>query len=454
MRRAALALAAGVVLAGALACSLTEAPTPTFLPPATFTVPPPIEPATPLPTGEANPTLTLADAGLPAFFEQIDHDRLLIGVRTLQDFGTRYVLASPNSRAEGIGGAREWIVDRFERIAETARANGISFVTLPHTFALDYRGSTTTQTNVLAYLSGAGGRVNQVIVVGAHYDSISEYADATSPAPGADDNASGVAVMLECARLLAQTPAQERATVIFAAFSGEEVGMVGSRAFLEDVVQGDNLDMRAMINLDMVGAQALPSGEVIADRARVFSAPPNDSDSRRLARLAAFVAARYVPGFTLEVQPTVDREGRWGDHMSFSDAGYPAVRLIEAAETPDRANSTRDTIEHVSAGYMARITQATLAVLRVLAEGPAPPSEVAVEGSPPVLTWTPPPQAAGYILALRRAESLGYDRWLRIDAANRLELRGEDFVGMAYLTMAALDAEGRQGPFGAETPLP
>ncbi|MBN1284589.1 MAG: M20/M25/M40 family metallo-hydrolase [Anaerolineae bacterium] len=449
---------------GALACTFTEPPTPTFLPPVTAlpsatagtpsdAAPSPTGTLTALPADTPTVTPTAIDAGIASYLVQVDSDRLLISVDTLQNFGTRFVNADPGSTTTGIGGARAWIIKQFEQIQEQARVNGVPFVIMSHPFTLEWRGLVTTQTNVLAYLPGSGDRVNQVIIIGAHYDSISEYGDAASPAPGADDNASGVAVMLECARIMAQR--QHRTTIMFAAFSAEETGRQGSQAFLADVVEGENLDVRAVINLDIVGAQQLPDGSMIADRVRLFAAPPDASPSRHLARLVQFAAARYMPDFAVDVQPTADRAEHWGDHITFSDAGYAAVRLIEAAEVPDRTNSVHDTMERISAGYMARVTRVVLVTLLALADGPAPPASVVFDPENNSLSWVAAPDAAGHIIAVRRVDSLVYDRRVEIEAADRFAPPANDdiFGGMHYAAVAAVDADGRQGPFSAEVPI-
>ncbi len=464
----ALVLSLLTLLVSALACSLGEPPTPTFIPPPTFTVPPPIEPVTQTPD-PATPTATLApadaeatltptarviDASVPYYLERVDNDRLLINVSHLVSFGTRFVNAEPNSAVTGIGGAREWIISQFRAIEQEARARSVPFFILPHSFQLEWRDLATTQTNVLAYLPGVGDRAKEVIIVGAHYDSISEVADIS--APGADDNASGVAVLLECARIMAQS--RHQATVVFVAFSAQETGRQGSQAFLREVVEVEKWDVRAMINLDIVGAQIGANGAVIGDRVRLYSASPNDSISRQLARTLHMVASSYVPDFWVDVQPTVDREGRWGDHMTFSDSGYAAVRLTEAAEDPARTNATRDTIEWVSARYMSRVARVVIAALLALADGPPPPTNVAFKpgaGNPGALnlTWTPSPNAAGYIIALRDADALAYDRWFQVGAPNVFTWNTEASVGLDFLAVAAIDANGRQGAFSPEIPI-
>ena len=465
--RLAITLALLTLVLSVLACNLTEPPTPTFIPPPTYTIPPPIEPvtrvpelpaetATPAPTEVAAIPAAIApmyDASIAYHLEQVDNDRLLISVNELVSFGTRYVNAEPESTTSGIGGAREWILGRFRAIEEEARTRGVPFVILPHSFVLEWRGKTTTQINVVAYLPGVGDRANEVIIVGAHYDSISEVPDIS--APGADDNASGVAVMLECARVMAQS--RHQATVVFVAFSAEDTGRQGSEAFLREVVQVEGWDVRAMINLDVVGAQTGPDGAVIGDRVRVFSAPPNDSPSRQLARTMHMIASSFMPDFWVDMQSTTDRDGRWGDHLTFSNAGYPAVRLTEAAEDPARSNTTRDTAEWVSARYMSRVARVVIATLLVLADGPPPPTNLAFKTGNPggqELTWAPSPNAAGYIVAVRNADRLTFSRWFQVGALNVFAWNGESFSGLDALAVAAIDVNGRQGSFSPEVAVP
>ena len=461
------------LLISTLACNLTEPPTPTFLPPPTFTPPLPIDvvthtpaPPTPtpaevaaVPTPTPTPPLPVIDASIGYYLEQVDNDRLLISVNELVRFNTRYVNADPTSTDSGIGGAREWLFRQFNQIEQEARARNVPFFVMSHNFQLTWGGVTTTQTNVYATLPGAGERANEVIIVGAHYDSISEVP--LISAPGADDNASGVAVMLECARIMAQT--RHQATVVFVAFSAEETNREGSRAFVRDVVRAEGWDVRAMINLDIVGSQTGANGEIIGDRVRIFSATPNESASRHIARIFHLTAATYVPDFVLDVQSTTDREGRYGDHMSFSEAGYPAVRLTESAEIPSLTNTSADRVDRISARYMARVARVTLATLLVLADGPAPPTNIVFDSAGGIgasaadamrLSWTAPPNAAGYVIAMRSANSLTYDRWFMVGAPNAFDWSSSAFAGLNHVAIAAVDANGRQGPFSPEILVP
>lgn len=183
----------------------------------------------------------------------------------------------------------------------------------------DIRG---TGKNIIGILSGTdvGGGV---IILGAHYDSISySFDDSSAFAPGANDDASGMAALLEVARIMSQRP--HRATVIFIAFSAEEIQRAGSKAFVEDYLraEGGNFDVTAMLNMDIIGSSTGPDGDVNDDEIRLFSADPNESPSRQLARSLNLIATRLAPNMKIIVQEGVDRAGRYSDHMSFSDAGY------------------------------------------------------------------------------------------------------------------------------------
>jgi len=128
--------------------------------------------------------------------------------------------------------------------------------------------------------------------------------------------------VIEIARLLAERP--HRATIYCVLFSAEEEGRLGSLAFVRDVIQAQNVPLHAMINLDMIGVPVGPDGARYDGDLRVYSAPPDDSPSRDLARLIAETAQTYLPEMTVTVYDTLDRLDRWGDHQSFSDAGYAA----------------------------------------------------------------------------------------------------------------------------------
>ena len=218
-------------------------------------------------------------------------------------------------------------------------------------FELDYDGIVGSQRNVIARLPGSDPSAG-VIVIGAHYDSrVADIKDAAERAPGANDNASGVAALIEIARLLAhETPV---ASIDFVAFAAEEIGSVGSSYYLGSA-QARGEVIRGVIILDMIGNAGGPAGR---GTLRVFSAPPDTSISRQLARWVSNVAQVYRPAFQVSVEPRLDRPGRFSDHVPFSQAGIPAIRLIELVEDSTRQHSPNDLPQYLDMAYLRQATQ-------------------------------------------------------------------------------------------------
>jgi Zn-dependent M28 family amino/carboxypeptidase len=360
----------GLVLTGCTLATGAPDPSPTPLVPpptsATDSAPSvtPISspaPATPLPGVVASPAATapptptpvqVANAlPIPDSLARVEPDRLIVSVNQLANLTNRHALGSSGRTA------RDSLFAAFQAIQQP----GMEVFLHPFTFT----DQTVTGHNVVLVFRGSDPAAGAVIV-GAHYDTRSgDPAAADTVQPGADDNASGVAAVLEIARLMAgRSP---RATVICVLFGAEEQGRFGSQAFVRDVIQAQGITVQAMLNLDIVGSPTGPDGQP-QQRMRVYSAPPDDSPSRRLARQIAQIAADHVPGLAIDVRDTLDRPGRWGDHQSFSDAGYAAARLIEAADDPQRTHNADDRPDHLDAAYLRRVTQVALATALALVE--------------------------------------------------------------------------------------
>jgi hypothetical protein len=315
-------------------------------------------------------------------------------------------------------------------------------------FPLAFNGLPTIQQNVVATLPGSDPSAG-VVVVGAHYDSRTvDINDAVSRAPGADDNATGVAALLEMARLLADTT--PRATVVFVAFSAEEVGTVGSRHYVEAARhRGD--DLREMMVLDIVGNAVGDSG---ASAIRVFSAPPDDSPSRQMARFVALQGQTYLSGFDVLVQSTVDRPGRYSDHVPLSDAGIPSVRLIEAVEDTARQHSGDDLPDTVSPEYLHDATQLALASLVNLADGPpAPSAPIRLTERPDTLAWEPVSGAVGYALVFRADGSQEIAHVVHVGDVTTLTWDAVGGGRFGAVSLAAIDAEGLMSPLSPELAL-
>ncbi|MDW8298011.1 MAG: M20/M25/M40 family metallo-hydrolase [Anaerolineae bacterium] len=389
------------------------------------------------------------DPSVYALRAQVQSDRLMHTLSHLVSFGTRHVLSAADHPERGISAARNWLVRAFERVRAAHPHKPIQIWTQP--FAFTWQGRQVHAENVVAVLQGSMAGAG-AYVIGAHYDSIgSPPNDENAYAPGANDNGSGVAALLEIMRIMADQP--HRATLIFVAFAAEETGRQGSIAFVENYLKAHlpHGVMRGMINLDMLGNTRDANGRVDSRTVRLFSAPPNDSPSRQLARQIAFAISTYTDEVSPVLQSSEDRMGRWGDQMSFSAAGYPAVRLIQSLEDHTRQHNGRDTLDAIDLDYLMRTTRAALTAVAVLGGGLPPPlpESIALSRLPDGyrLTWASIPTASGYLIALRRTASLGYDLVVSVDAP---QLAWDQFTRYETLAIAAVDAAGRFGSFSPE----
>ena len=435
-----------------MACNLTGTPPPT--------VPPRLPTSTPqatigistqvpliLPTGVGQEAPS--DPGIDAILRQVDSERLMQHTQTLYNFNTRYVNSSHSSDTQGIGAAKTYIKSTFESYAPLSEGR---LTVWEQPFTLNWEEQQTLQHNIICTLQGIQSGAGVIIIAG-HYDSVANDSDPTVLAPGADDNATGIAAMLEMARIMAQTP--HNATIIFAAFSAEETGRQGSTRFVDEYINQYQIDVRAVITMDTIGNITGANGEVNDNQIRIFSDDDNRSPSRQLSRAFDLIASTYMPDLQVVVQPAADREGRWGDHMSFTTQGYPAVRLIEAIQDPARQNNSRDTIEIVTPSYLTRATQVTLATTAVLADGLQPPTNISLRTSSSdpsnhTLVWAQSEGATGYVLALRQPEAVTYEQVLNVGPVNSLTWSGFDPTRFEAVSISAIDESGRWGPFSQE----
>ncbi|MBN8635361.1 MAG: M20/M25/M40 family metallo-hydrolase [Anaerolineae bacterium] len=451
-----LVLIALSMLVAALACNLTDnAPPPSLVPRATFTPPPTIgfptlapeefpDQATNVPRVETQTDTTLLNV-----MNRVEPDRLIMHIDALVGMRTRHVLSSWTSPTEGIGAAYNYILNQFNLIRDQSYQNSFA-VLQPQEFAVNFADINTFSRNIIGVLQGTETGAG-IILIGAHYDSITrDVENGNTFAPGANDNASGIAALMEIARVMSQTP--HRATVMFVAFGAEEIQRKGSTAFVNDYLRANNIQIDAMFNMDVIGSSTSGTGAVNDYTIRLFSAEPNESSSRHLARTLNLLGARLAPGMAIDVQPTVDRDGRYGDHMSFSDAGFASVRFTEALEEPDRHHTERDTKDDIQISYLMRATQTILAVTTAMADGLRPPRSVQLrEGDNGfrTLVWERVPEAAGYLIALRPPGSLIYSDYFEVND-NQVTWDGFRADRFASVAVAAKDASGLIGPFSFE----
>ena len=433
------------ILVGTIACNLgaSNAP-PTLVPRATNTPAPTLGYApgggpTGVP-GVGNAPIPAADLELLNLINQVEADRLMFHVSSLQSLQTRHV----NSGASGIGAAYQYIMGQFDAISQTAEGRVYAF---PMEFDSNAYDQVHPQRNIVAVIQGtqAGGGI---VVIGAHYDSIGSPIDsATAYAPGANDNGTGVAAVIELARIMSQR--QYKSTVMFVLFSAEEVGRQGSKVFAQ-WVQQSNQDVIAMFNIDTIGNIHDRNGRVNDQELRIFSAGPNDNSiSRDLARMVNFIGFNFGLDLELTVQDAIDRENRYGDHQSFSEIGYPAIRFINAFEEKTNADPT-DTIQFIEAEYLKQSTQALLAVATALADGIRPPTNITLRdrgNGVNTLVWEPIPGAISYVIALRLPGSLYFNQQIEV-TENSIEW--DKFSQYAGIAIAAKGPDGLVGPLSKE----
>lgn len=412
---------------------------------------------------------------------EVSPQRAKAVVDSLVSFGTRHTLSDTESDTRGIGAARRWILAEFEKTAMLSGRSGAETMKVyfdEHTYGPDRRRVPveTQIVNVVAELTGAmpEARGRRYYVIG-HYDSrASEALDGESDAPGANDDASGVAVVMELARVMSQR--RYDSTIVFMATAGEEQGLLGARLHAMNARDAGS-DIRAVLSNDIVGDPKGPSGNVYDGQIRVFSeALPrtidvaqlaqirrlgmeNDSPSRQLARYVAETARHYG----LAVQPMLvnrtDRFLRGGDHTSFNEAGFPAVRFTIVEENYDRQHQDvreergvrfGDLPEFVDANYLAGVARVNGAALACLANAPSAPANARIVtanlGNDTLLRWdaSPEPDVAGYEVVWRLTTE---HEWTDSrDAGNATELNLKLNKDNYFFGVRAFDSDGYRSP--------
>ncbi len=311
------------------------------------------------------------DPAIQKMIAGISADRIAVSVKTLAGFGTRGDYSDPDQKTRGVGAARRWIYDQFHGFSPRLEVS----------YDMAKKGVTDVA-SVIAVLPGTI-QPERRIIVGAHYDSINLRARgdkaAEAPAPGADDDASGTAVVLELARVMSQY--RFRKTIVFIAFGGEEIGLIGSSHYAAHAKAAAE-QIEAVFNNDIVGTNQVGithndidgsdddtggSDGDTGNRLRVYSPDPPDSASRRLARFVQDTTPRYVPVLKIELVYSADRFDRGGDHIPFQKNGFAAVRFTSASEHTDVQHTPDDTPDKVSFSFTADVARVNGAAIASLA---------------------------------------------------------------------------------------
>ncbi|RIK19601.1 MAG: hypothetical protein DCC51_08705 [Anaerolineae bacterium] len=391
------------------------------------------------PVSDIVPTV---DPAVESLITEVSQQQLMAYVRQLESFGTRNAFSDTQSETFGIGAARRWIFNEFVRVG------GGRLTVEFQDFPLTYNGFSTEQSNVVATLPGKGGG-DGVLVLMAHYDNRSvDVTDGVSRATGANDNGSGVALLLETARIMSSRDWNQ--TIVFLATSAEEQGSFGARYYAENAFL-DSKNIISALNYDGVGGRA-----GIPQNVRLYAVDFLTSVHGALGRYYEYVGGLYLPTFPVVIYDALDREGRWGDHREFVVAGFPAIRVIESVEDPDLLNSNRDTWDLIDYSYLQRVAQLNVAVAANLAGGPqqpAPPIIVAMaEPGAYLLTWPVTPDASGYAISFRPVNSLYYPtfRFVKAVHAGNVALTGLDPNETYAVSIAALNERGLVSGFSVE----
>jgi hypothetical protein len=350
-------------------------------------------------------------------------------IATLVSFGTRHTLSTTTDPKRGIGAARRWTAGRF---GEFSKACGgcLAVETIGDQFTGPRAPNGVRVEDVIAIQKGSSDP-NRVVIVQGHIDSrVTDVMDTTSDAPGANDDGSGTALVIEAARLLSKE--KFPATIVYAALSGEEQGLWGGK-LLARTAKERGWNVVAVLNNDIVGNTHGVGGAHDDTHVRVFSegirlaatrdddlaqranGGEDDSPSRSLAKAVKRVA-QASKGLEVIAVRRPDRFQRGGDHIPFLELGYPAVRITEVTENYDHQHQTLrtengkfygDTIEGVDFPYLARVTALNMAVIREIASAPPPPDKVTIKGAlsaDTTVAWEPVPGAAGYRVRWRLAD--------------------------------------------------
>ncbi|HEU4958081.1 MAG TPA: M20/M25/M40 family metallo-hydrolase [Sphingomicrobium sp.] len=385
-------------------------------------------------TAAAVPPLPPPEAKVADIARAVDAAKMKATVEKLVSFGTRHTLSSQTDPKRGIGASVRWAEAEMKKLGLETLQTCDTVTKLP-------RIPTPTKVcNAVAIQRGTE-RPNDVVIITGHIDSrVSDPMNATSDAPGANDDGSGTAAVLEAARVLSKH--KFPGTIVYAALSGEEQGLNGGK-ILADYAKAQSWNVIANLNNDIVGNSCSSDGVCNDKQVRIFSEGPrwqghedlaarirslggeNDAPSRNISRFLDTLAER-VTDLGIDVMQVWrnDRFGRGGDHTEFLNAGFPAVRFSVAIENynwqhqdlrTENGIKYGDTIENMDFPYLARVTKLNVAALAWLASAPPPP-ETKAEGAVSTDTtvgWDPVVGASGYMIYRRPTDG---SRWERLQA--------------------------------------
>ncbi len=387
--------------------------------------------------------IAVDDPEIRKMITEVKSENMEATVKKLVSFGTRHTLSDTKSSTRGIGAAQRWVKSEFDNYALASNGRLTSIIDYFTIKADGRRIKNDSQLgNVMATLKGTDATDNRVLIISGHLDSrATDVMDSSIDAPGANDDGSGVAAMMELARIMSKR--EFPFTIVFVAVVGEEQGLYGAK-YLADKAKEQQWNVIAMINNDMIG-NSLSSGTQLRDnrQVRVFSeAIPyleteaeakvrkatnreNDSPSRQLARYIKTVTNQYVEQLDIKLVYRNDRFLRGGDHTPFSQNGFTAIRFCEMNENFDHQHQTvrkengiqyGDLPEFMDFEYLKKVACSNLATLSNLAWSPKAPINVGIEvkelSNFSTLVWNKPEGKSvyGYTILIRETSATHWEK--------------------------------------------
>lgn len=405
-------------------------------------------------------------------------ERVEADITKLVGFETRHTLSDTTSETEGIGAARRWLKEEFENISEACGG------CLEVFYVRDYVGGENRIpepveiVNVIAIQRGTADP-NRFVVMSGDIDSrVSSVMDGESVSPGANDNASGVAGVLEAARVLSQY--EFEGSIMYAQLSGEEQGLFGGQ-ILAEYAKEQGWDIKGVLNNDMIGNIQGINGVIDNTTARVFSEGTRaveterearirrftggevDSPSRNLARYVDKMADLYIRNLDVMMIYRLDRFGRGGHHRPFNDAGFPGVRIMETNEDYNRQHQdlrTEDGVEYgdvlseVEFDFVAKLTGLNAVTMAAMSWAPSPPANVQISGAvrpSTTLSWDAldpdeNPQLAGYKIYWRLTDSNQWEKSVYVPADVTEHTLENVVIDNYYFGVASVSKDGFESP--------
>ncbi len=381
----------------------------------------------------------------------------------LVSFGTRHTMSDTVSRTRGIGAARRYLHARLSEYSiDCGGCLRVEYDAAMIEVPRHPDRPTVNVVNVLAWLPGWD--TSRVVVVGGHYDScicaLAELGamarfEATRDAPGADDDASGTAAVVELARVFSKRfPRGLESSIIFVAYAGEEQGLLGSTHLARRLHAGGYRVVAGLTN-DIVGNVVADDGRTDSTTVRIFGADPDNGPSRELARYTSAIGFIYNRAFRILPVFRLDRVGRGGDHSPFVALGDAGLRFTERLENYKRQHLPTDVFRHVNFGYIANVARLNASLIASLASAPAAPTAVAQRdqasgGQRWLITWPEVPGAASYEVLYRQTNSPVYQKLYQVGTSRSFLL--PDQIDDGWAGVRSVGAKGHRSITSAVPP--